>query len=227
MQLISTSVIASLQPYFWQVEEFSGHGGPCSFFHQKKCFANIQICKSQFNTFNGSLPNSFLLVLTSSHFVLCYRLFFVSRFLSSCQHSRWCAAPDARCCSGQVLPVISVGPSDRPATLEPVVHPESAGKHQRPRYPRKAAVRCPQSGSSSPTALARILDPSQSGLGASAAIHLLPPSDDTAADAERGPPQSRKGVKLQPGLHQSETCFRSEVLPPKIRRRLRPMFQRS
>ena len=52
---------------------------------------------------------------------------FGSLFLSS--HSRWGAAPNARCYGGQGLPVISVGASDRPEKLEPVVHPEPAGKH--------------------------------------------------------------------------------------------------
>ena len=54
---------------------------------------------------------------------------FGSLFLSSKQHSRWGAAPNARCYGGQGLPVISVGASDRPEKLEPVVHPEPAGKH--------------------------------------------------------------------------------------------------
>ena len=42
------------------------------------------------------------------------------------------------------LLVISVGASDRAEQLEPVVHPASAGKHQGPRYSRKAAA--PQHG---------------------------------------------------------------------------------
>ena len=61
---------------------------------------------------------------------LCLSSFFGARFLSSSQHSRWGAAPNARCCGGQELPVISVGASDRPEQLEPVVHTRFIGKAQ-------------------------------------------------------------------------------------------------
>ena len=80
----------------------------------------------------GSLLTLFL---QSSRSVLCFFFFFGSRFLSSCQHSRWGAAPNARCCVGQGLPLISVGASDRPEQLELVVHP---------RFTRKALA-APQS----------------------------------------------------------------------------------
>ena len=76
------------------------------------------------------------------------------------------------------------------------MHPASAGKHWRPHYPRKATAAPyaaaiqflgrepdpPKSGSSSPSALARILDPLQSQLEF---LQLLPQSGVTAAIAER------------------------------------------
>ena len=49
-----------------------------------------------------------MLVLTSSQFVLCVSSLSGYLFLSSSQHSRWRAAPDARCCGGQALPFIGV-----------------------------------------------------------------------------------------------------------------------
>ena len=99
---------------------------------------------------------------------------------------------------------MSVGESDKPEQLEPVVHPESAGKHWRPRKAAKshcAAVRC------SCPLLASELDPPKSGWSSSAAIQLLPhlvipPHSRTGdcsrnaqgqpgADAERGLPRNR------------------------------------
>ena len=99
--------------------------------------------------------------------------------------------------------------------LEPVVHPASAGKHQRPRYPRKAtapphaaAIRFldrepdpPKSGSSSPSVLARMLDPPQSGSSSSAAIQLLPPSGVAAANAERCRLPQRGRTHNKFGMH--------------------------
>ena len=53
-------------------------------------------------------------VLPSSRFVLCFWLSLGLFFLSSTQHSRWGAAPNARWCGGQGLPVICVWASNGP-----------------------------------------------------------------------------------------------------------------
>ena len=141
---------------------------------------------------------------------------FGSRFLGSSQHSRWGEAPNARCCGGQGLPVITVGASDRPEQQEPVVHPrytrkalaapKSYGKPLR-RRTLQLSTSGKKSGSSSPSALARTLG----GSSSSPAIQLLPQSwwyrrnrgteGRPAADAERGQhPHSRKGRTGSSGL---------------------------
>ena len=78
------------------------------------------------------------------------------------------------------------------------MHPASAGKHQRPRYPRKATV---PPYAAAIQFLGREPDPPQSDSRSSAAIQLLPPSGVTAAIAERYMPlQLRKDVCSSPGV---------------------------
>ena len=60
---------------------------------------------------------------------LCLFLF-GSLFLCSPHHSRWSAAPNARCYGGQELPVICVGASSGPLPTAPSVHPRFTGGAQ-------------------------------------------------------------------------------------------------
>ena len=93
--------------------------------HHVDCWAITLCCTTQ-RRFITSLNDTFSPPVLSMR-TLCLSLF-GSRFMSSSQHSRWGAAPNARCCGGQELPVISVGASDRPEQLEPVVHTRLTGK---------------------------------------------------------------------------------------------------
>ena len=70
---------------------------------------------------------------------LCLSLF-GSLFQSSNQHSRWGAAPNARCCGGQELPFTGVGASGKPGPPTLIRLTNSLQKHQRLRYPRKATA---------------------------------------------------------------------------------------
>ena len=154
-------------------------------------------------------------VLQSSRIVLCFCLFLALFSPSSTQHSRW-RCSTARCCGGQGLPVISVGAPDGPLPTgthrAPQINPESTsgyvkndGKPLRRRTVQLSTcgweLDDPKGGSSSSSALARILDPPKSDSSSYAAIQLLPLSGDTAADAERGQlPQPRKGRMGSSGL---------------------------
>ena len=117
-------------------------------------------------------------VLASCQIVLCVFVFFVFLFLSSIHQSRWCAAPNAHCkCGAQwLLDIYTVPVASGRLTVEKASGtrraPASPRKHLRPRYPRKAtappyaaAIQIlgrepdpPKSGSSSPSALAVLLD---------------------------------------------------------------------
>ena len=93
------------------------------------------------------------------------------------------------------------------------MHPEHLESTSGPATPRKAtappyaaAIQFlgqepdpPKSGSTLPSALARMLDPPQSGSRSSAAIQLLPPSGVTAAIAERCMPliAERRQINLE------------------------------
>ena len=80
----------------------------------------------------------------------------------------------------------------------------------------------PKSGSSSLSALARILDPRQSGTRSCAATQLLLPSGVTAAIAERCMPlQLRKGVCSSPGVAMNDNEERPSSLrwPPSVARK--------
>ena len=113
-----------------------------------------------------TLLSSFF-VLQSSHIrTLFFFSIFASHCLSSSQHLRRGAAPNARCCGCLRL--------DGPVLLEPMVLPATLVKHEWPRILRKATA--PALRYSYPP-LARILGPHPSGPSSSAAIQ--------PADAER------------------------------------------
>ena len=130
--------------------------------------------------------------------MLCVCVLFLLLFLSPIHHSRWGA--NTKKCALSVRCSVAAWHLNRASKpyrwrpgvwqsrkhLEPVVHPVSAGKHQRPLCPRKAtapphtaAIQFlgwesdpPKSGSSFPP---------WSGSSSSAAIQLLPPSGETAS----------------------------------------------
>ena len=160
--------------------------------------------------------------LVSWHYLQSCSVFvsFLALFsLSSIHHSRWSAAPNARCkCGAEWLFDIctvsfSTGASGSPESIWNSSSTQKAsGKHRYPAESHCTAALCSyqfldrdpdptKSGSSSPSTLARMLDTPQSGSRSHAAIQILHPSGVTAALAERCRPPQRGRARTKFGRH--------------------------